>query len=132
MGPELQREETLKLLLALARDAKKPHMIVFEDLQWADATTIELIKRLVDEGMPPSTMLVTNCRPEFFPSWATERVSQKLNLDRLPREDLKALISRVAVDQRLPSEVAEVIARTSDGIPLFAEELTKTVLEFGH
>jgi class 3 adenylate cyclase/predicted ATPase len=131
MGPELQREETLKLLLALARDAKKPHMIVFEDLQWADATTIELIKRLVDEGMPPSTMLVTNCRPEFFPSWATERVSQKLNLDRLPREDLKALISRVAVDQRLPSEVAEVIARTSDGIPLFAEELTKTVLESG-
>ena len=131
MGPELQREETLKLLLALARDAKKPHMIVFEDLQWADATTIELIKRLIDEGMPPSTMLVTNCRPEFFPSWAAERVSQKLDLDRLPREDLKALIARVAVDQRLPSAVAEVIARTSDGIPLFAEELTKTVLEFG-
>lgn len=131
MGPELQREETLRLLLALARDAAKPHLIVFEDLHWADATTIELVRRLIDEGMPASTMLVVNYRPEFSPTWAAERVTQMLELDRLQGEDLKALIACVAANQPLPSMVAEAIARKSDGIPLFAEELTKTVLESG-
>jgi class 3 adenylate cyclase/predicted ATPase len=131
MGSELQREETLKLLLALARDSAKPHLIVFEDLQWADATTLELVRRLIDERMPASTMLVANYRPEFSPSWAAERLSRTLDLDRLQREDLRALIASVAVDQTLPTAVADAIAQTSDGIPLFAEELTKTVLESG-
>ena len=129
MGPELQREETLKLLLALARDAAKPHLIVVEDLQWADATTVELVKRLIEEGMPASTMLVINCRPEFVPAWAADRISHELNLDRLQREDLRALIARAAAGQPLPPDVAETIARTSDGVPLFVEELTKTVVE---
>jgi class 3 adenylate cyclase/predicted ATPase len=131
MGPELQREETLKLLLGLARNAEKPHLIVVEDLQWADATTIELVKRLIEEGMPASTMLVVNFRPEFSPGWTAQGVSRELNLDRLPRQELRTLIDRVAADRSLPREVADAIAATSDGIPLFAEELTKSVLEAG-
>ena len=131
MGPELQREETLTLLLALARDAPKPHLIVVEDLHWADATTIELVKRLIDERLPPSTMLLINYRPEFYPVWKNDRVSRRLDLDRLRPDDLETLITQVAVDHALPPDVASAIARTSDGIPLFAEELTKTVLEAG-
>lgn len=131
MGPELQREETLKLLLALARDAPKPQLILIEDLHWADATTVELAKRLIDEQIPASTMLLINYRPEFSPSWVGERVSRKLDIDRLKQDDLAALVARVAVDQPLPPDVANAIIRASDGIPLFAEELTKTMLESG-
>ena len=131
MGPELQREETLRLLLALARHAPKPHLIILEDLHWADATTIELIKRLIDEPTPSSTMLLVNYRPEFSASWSAERVSCKLDLDRLQQQDVVALISRVAVDHTISPDVAKAIARASDGIPLFAEELTKTVIKSG-
>lgn len=131
MGPELQREETLKLLLGLAREAAKPHLIVIEDLQWADATTIELVKRLIEERMPASTMLLVNFRPEFKPGWTAGGVSRELNLDRLNREELRALIGRVAGNRSLPTAVADAIAEASDGIPLFAEEVTKSVLEVG-
>jgi class 3 adenylate cyclase/predicted ATPase len=131
MGPELQREETLRLLLGLARKAAKPHLIVVEDLQWADATTIELVKRLIEERMPASTMLVVNFRPEFSPSWTAQGVSREINLDRLQRDELAALIGRLSADHSLPTEVADAIAQASDGIPLFAEELTKSVLEAG-
>ena len=131
MGPELQREESLRLLLALARQGPKPHLIILEDLHWADATTIELIKRMIDEPMPSSTMLLVNYRPEFSATWSAERVSCKIDLDRLQQRDVVALISRVAVDHTISPDVAKAIARASDGIPLFAEELTKTVIKSG-
>lgn len=131
MGPELLREETLKLLLALVRQAARPHLIVLEDLQWADATTLELVRRLIEERIPDSVMMVMNCRPEFTPAWGNEHVSCNLELERLQGEDLKALIARVTLKQQLSPAIAEQIARTSDGIPLFAEELTKAMLESG-
>ena len=63
--------------------------------------------------MPASTMLLVNYRPEFAPNWTAERLSRKLDLDRLQQEDLVALIARVAVDALSP-DLATAIARASD------------------
>ena len=129
MGPELQREATLKLLIDLVKTARKPHLLVFEDLQWADATTLELVRRLVAEREFTSIMIVVNARPEFDAAWLDGAAAHTLSLEKLPATDLTALIDKVANDQPLPQAVVDRIVRIADGIPLFAEELTKAVLE---
>jgi len=129
MGPELQREETLNALTELMTHARKPHLIVFEDLQWADATTLELVRRLIENRSLPSTMIVINARPEFVPPWLDSAVDYAVELQRLPSEELSALIRKLSDQYKLPESVTSQIMHTSDGVPLFAEELTKAVLD---
>lgn len=129
MGPELQREETLGMIASLVLRSPEPHLVVFEDMQWADATTIELVQRLIRTTPLPSTMIVMNCRPEFAPAWLDEGPAHTIDLDGLPPDDLAALIGHVARRHPLPDAVVRRIAETAAGNPLFAEELTKSVVE---
>lgn len=129
MGPELKRQKTIDLLVALIGRSRKPHLIIFEDLQWADATTMELVMRLVDERSEPSVMMVLNARPEFVPPWRARGPDYTVQLERLPETELNILIRQVARQHALPDSVAEQIIQASDGVPLFAEELTKAVVE---
>ena len=131
MGVELQRELTLDLLVELMLRASKPHLLVIEDIQWADATTLEFVQRLIERAKQVAIMMLMNCRPEFPSESGVATLSNTLNLRRLGDEELKQLIARVAADRELPSEIVDRIAWTADGVPLFAEELTKTVLESG-
>jgi class 3 adenylate cyclase/tetratricopeptide (TPR) repeat protein len=128
MGSELVREESLKLLLELICSAHTPHLIVFEDMQWADATTLELVHRLVRHESLDSTMLLINARSELVPPWAEDAINYAVKLERLSRNELSGLIKTVADKHELSQDVAELIMERSDGVPLFAEELTKTVV----
>jgi class 3 adenylate cyclase/predicted ATPase len=129
MGPEWLREETLDLLQELIMAAPKPHLIIVEDMQWADATTQELIGRLVRDDSLESVMILLNARPEFVAPWPETAIDYTVELKRLEAEDLATLIGHVAEDGELPEQVAEQILSSSDGVPLFAEELTKAVLD---
>jgi class 3 adenylate cyclase/predicted ATPase len=128
MGPELQREETLRVLLRVMLAVPRPHLLVFEDLQWADATSLELLSRLIQDG-PAGLLLVANCRPEFELPWASSGETSVLTLERLTDAELRSLIARVDSAHELPGALVEPIARVTDGIPLFVEELTKSMLE---
>lgn len=134
MGPELQREETLKLLLKILRRSDQPHVVVFEDLQWADATTMELVHRLVAESPTPGLMVVMNCRPELELAWIASAGTRPLELPRLNDDELKTPISPLDSGNELAAEVIDAIVRSADGVPLYAEELAKSVLEseIGH
>lgn len=129
MGPELQREETLSLMQTLVTTSRKPHLLVFEDMQWSDATTIELVQRLIRARPLASTMIVMNCRPEFKPAWLDDGATYTIDLEGLDPDELTQLIEHVARSRSLPSGVIQRIAETAAGNPLFAEELTKTVVE---
>lgn len=135
MGAELVRKESLQLLVDLICSARTPHLIIFEDMQWADATTLELVQRLVEHEPLASTMLVINARPEFVAPWSDEAINYSVKLERLSDQELSSLIRKVAERHELSQDVAELIMERSDGVPLFAEELTKTVvtsIRLGH
>lgn len=132
MGSELVRKESLQLLVDLICSAPTPHLVVFEDMQWADATTLELVHRLVEHEPLASTMLVINARPEFVPPWAEDVINYSVKLERLTNQELSGLIKRVADTHKLSQDVVELIMERSDGVPLFAEELTKTVVASIH
>ena len=133
LNPVQQRRQTFAALLdqleGLAR--KQPVLIVCEDMHWADATTLELFDLAVDRirGLP--ILALMTFRPEFEPPWAGLSNTSLLRLDRLDRQDTRALVEQVTAGRQLPREMMRQIIDRTDGIPLFIEELTKTILESG-
>ncbi|WP_163992661.1 protein kinase domain-containing protein [Pyxidicoccus caerfyrddinensis] len=129
--PDRMKQETLEsltaLLLRLAEE--RPVLAEVEDLHWADPSTIELLGVLLERLPRSRTCLLLTARPDFRPPWPKGPSIRRLSLERLPAAIAGELVRKAAGRQELPSEtVARLVART-DGVPLFAEELTRTVVE---
>ena len=106
-------------------------LALYEDVHWADPTTLELIGRVVDMVQRLRVLALVTYRPEFVPPWAGHGRLTSLSLGRLGRRQGGAMVERVTGGRALPAEVLGTILDRTDGVPLFVEELTKTVLESG-
>jgi predicted ATPase len=104
-------------------------MLVVEDAHWLDPTTSELLDRLVGHLPTARLMMVVASRPEFVPPWSDRHRAETRTLSRLSDAETRQLIDQVAADRKLPGEVASTILSRTEGVPLFVEELTKTILE---
>jgi class 3 adenylate cyclase/tetratricopeptide (TPR) repeat protein len=128
-----QRRRTLAALLdqfeGLAR--RQPILLVFEDAQWADATSLELLDLTVERVRQLPVLALFTLRPEFEPPWVGLPNVGTLTLGRLERNDVESMVVRMTGGRVLPAEVMKQIVAKTDGNPLFVEELTKTVLEAG-
>jgi class 3 adenylate cyclase/tetratricopeptide (TPR) repeat protein len=133
MSPQKQKDETIRALtdfVAAASD-QQPLLMFFEDVHWADPTTLEFLEVLLAHLDPSHVLLVATYRPEFKPQWVGQPHVTALTLSRLDPEHTKAIATRIAGGKRLPAEIIAQIASKTDGIPLFVEELTKTIVESG-
>ena len=132
-SPRLRKERTLgaliRQLVGLAH--QRPVVIVFEDAHWIDPTSRELLDLAVERVRSLSVLLIVSFRPEFQPPWSGQPQVSMLVLNRLGRHDRIALVAHIAGGKALPDEVVDQIADRTDGVPLFLEELTKSVLESG-
>ncbi|MGH8430404.1 MAG: AAA family ATPase, partial [Solimonas sp.] len=133
VSPQQKREMTLAALLdqldGLA--AQDPVLIVFEDVHWIDPTSLDLLDRTIARAANRPVLLVVTCRPEFQPTWIGEPHVTLLPLSRLGRSDSTAIIGSVAGGKALPHAVIAQILARADGVPLFIEELTSSLLESG-
>src|SRR5258707_2840488 len=128
-----QRRQTLAALLdqieGLAR--RQPILLFFEDAQWADATSLELLDLTVERVRQLPVLALFTFRPDFEPPWVGLPDVSTLSLGRLDRSNVESIVARVTGGRPLPAEVTEQIVVKTDGNPLFVEELTKAVLEAG-
>jgi predicted ATPase len=133
LAPPQRRQRTLEALVSQikALTRSNPVLILFEDAQWADPTTLEAIGRLVDLIATLPVLLVVTFRQEFNPPWIGQPHATTLTINRLDRREVNAMIDHVAGDQLLATSIREDIIERTDGIPLFVEEMTKAVLESG-
>ena len=133
VSSQQKRELTLNALIAqlVGVAAESPVLLVFEDVQWIDPTSLDLLNRTVARVASLPVLLVVTFRPEFQPAWIGEPHVSALPLSRLGRRDSAALVERVAGCKMLPDAVVEQIVAQTDGVPLFIEELTSTLLESG-
>jgi predicted ATPase len=106
-------------------------LFVVEDLHWVDASTLEFLTLLVDQGPTARILALFTCRPDFNPPWTGRAHLTQVTLSRLPRRQAAELTGRVAHGKALPPEVIEQVVAKTDGVPLFVEELTKMVMESG-
>jgi class 3 adenylate cyclase/predicted ATPase len=133
LSPQRKKERTLEALIrqleGLAR--RQPVVMVLEDAHWIDPTSRELLDLAVERVRSLPVLLIVTFRPEFQPPWTGQPQVSVLTLNRLDRRDRTALVAQIAGGKALPEEVVAQIADRTDGVPLFVEELTKSVLESG-
>jgi class 3 adenylate cyclase/tetratricopeptide (TPR) repeat protein len=133
MAPSELKERTIAALIAMTVGAAKqvPLLMIVEDAHWIDPTSLDLTNRLVEQLHQLPVLLVTTFRPEFAAPWVGRTNVTELTLNRLARHQAVTMIDRVMAGKKLPSEVLDQIVAKTDGVPLFMEELTKSVLESG-
>jgi class 3 adenylate cyclase/tetratricopeptide (TPR) repeat protein len=133
LSPEQQRRRLLATLVEWVLGAARvqPLIVVTEDLHWADASTLELLQLLVEQGNTAPLLLLFTARPEFHPAWALRTHHAQLNLNRLGTRDIRAMVTQVAAQKALTDETISAVIERTGGVPLFVEELTRAVLESG-
>jgi class 3 adenylate cyclase/predicted ATPase len=133
LSQQRQRQKTLEALLAwlLAEAERQPTLAAWEDLHWADPSTLEFLSLLIDQAPTARLLTLCTCRPEFHPPWAPRSYLSQLTLGRLGRGQVEAMIEPITGGKALPAEVVQQIVAKTDGVPLFVEELTKAILESG-
>ncbi|HKD74167.1 MAG TPA: hypothetical protein VKB76_01680, partial [Ktedonobacterales bacterium] len=106
-------------------------LMVWEDVHWSDPTTRESLDLLIDRVATLRVLVIITFRPEFTPPWVGRPHVTMLTLNRLPRRQGAEMIAHVTGGKALPKEISDQIVDRTDGVPLFIEELTKTVVESG-
>ena len=133
LTPQKRKEKTLHAQLAQLEGlaARQPVLMVWEDVHWSDPTTRESLDLLIDRVPTLRVLMILTFRPEFTPPWIGRPHVTMLTLNRLPRRQGAEMIAYVTGGKALPKEIADQIIDRTDGVPLFIEELTKTVVESG-
>ena len=133
LTPQKRKEKTLHAQLAQLEGlvARQPVLMVWEDVHWSDPTTRESLDLLIDRVPTLRVLVILTFRPEFTAPWIGRSHVTMLTLNRLPRRQGAEIIAFVTGGKALPKEIADQIVDRTDGVPLFIEELTKTVVESG-
>jgi predicted ATPase/class 3 adenylate cyclase len=131
MSPHRQKERTLEELgnQVLGFAKRRPVLALYEDVHWADPTSLELLELLVDRVQGAPVLVLITFRPGFEPPWMRYAHVSALTLSRLSRRQGAAMVARLSGGKALPATVLDQIVAKTDGVPLFVEELTRTVLE---
>ena len=133
LSPQRQKQRTFEALIdqlaGLARE--RPVLQLYEDLHWADPSTLELLDMVVERARALRVLLVITHRPQFSPPWSGQAHVTALPVNRLGRRQGAAMALQVTGGKALPAEILDQILERTDGVPLFVEELTRTLLESG-
>lgn len=130
---DLTPQEQLALLLdavvefLLAKAMDQPVLVVVEDSHWIDPSTQHLLELLVDQVTGKQILVLITSRPENSPRYQHSHVT-RCSLNKLSRKHIHALIENIATGSQLPNRIVDNIKSKSDGIPLYAEEITKMLM----
>ena len=125
------RQLTAIVAYALAGARSQPAALVFEDLQWADPTSLELMRALAERGAQAPLLLIITMRPEFHPPWSLRSHHSVISLSPLDRAQVARIVGALATHHALPKDVVEGVSERTGGVPLFVEEVTRLLLERG-
>jgi class 3 adenylate cyclase/predicted ATPase len=133
MTPQKFKDETLRSLVDLieAVARKQPSVMLYEDVHWADPSSLEALDLLIDRVRTIPLLIVLTHRPEFQSRWSEHGHVSALNLSKLTKAQSATIVSRLAGGKSLPATLLDQILAKTDGVPLFVEELTKSILESG-
>ncbi len=133
LAPEELRRRQLAAMTAfvLAGARSQPAVIAFEDLHWADPTSLDLMRALAERGAQAPLFLIATTRPEFRPPWSVRSHHSVISLSPLDRAQVARMVGELASRHALSKEVVEGVSERTGGVPLFVEEVTRLLLERG-
>ena len=129
---ELRRRQLAALTNWVIGGAKnQPLVLVFEDLQWADPTTLDVLRGIAERGALAPLLVVATTRPELRPPWGMRSHHTTISLAPLDRQQVRHMIGELAARHALPKDVVDGVTERAGGVPLFVEEVTRLLLERG-
>jgi class 3 adenylate cyclase/predicted ATPase len=129
---ELRRRQLAAMTsLILAGARSQPVVLAFEDLHWADPTSLDLLRALADRGSQAPLLLVATTRPEFRPRWSLRSHHSVISLSPLDRVGVARMVGQISARHALSKETIEGVNERTGGVPLFVEEVTRLLLERG-
>jgi class 3 adenylate cyclase/predicted ATPase len=133
LSPQRQRQKTLETIVAFLLELaeRQPVLFIVEDLHWTDPTTLELLNLVIEQIPTTSIVMVLTCRPHFQPAWHHRSYLTEITVHRLARHQIERMTEAVTGGKLLPVPVLTHIIEKTDGVPLFVEEITKSLLESG-
>ena len=133
LSPQRQRQKTLETLVAilLERAEHQPLLFILEDLHWTDPTTLEWLHLLIEQTPTASMLVLLTCRPHFQPAWHHRSYLTEMTLNRLSHVQVEQIVAGMTDGKTFPAEVLQQLSAKTDGVPLFVEEITKSLLESG-
>jgi predicted ATPase len=131
--PEELRRRQMAAMTAwvLAGARSQPIVLAFEDLHWADPTSLDLMQTLAERGAQAPLLILATARPEFRPAWSLRSHHSVISLTPLDRAGVARMVFEIAARHPLSKEVAEGVSERTGGVPLFVEEVTRLLLERG-
>jgi len=129
---ELRRRQLAALTNWVMAGAKvQPVVLAFEDLHWADPTTLDVLRGIAERGALAPLFVVATTRPEFRPPWGMRSHHGTISLAPLDRAQVQEMVAELSARHALPKDVVEGVAARTGGVPLFVEEVTRLLLERG-
>jgi class 3 adenylate cyclase/tetratricopeptide (TPR) repeat protein len=131
LPPDQRRKRLLAALAAwmIGFAKTQPLVMATEDLHWADPSTLELSQIVVEQGVTAPLLVLYTARPEFRAQWPLRAHHTQITLNRLSARHVRTMIGQVAAQKALSEETVNAVVERTSGVPLFVEELTRTVLE---
>ncbi|MBI3250100.1 MAG: AAA family ATPase [Deltaproteobacteria bacterium] len=131
LSPQRQKQKTQEALIAWLLEEAAQHTVccAWEDLHWADPSTLEFLQLLIEQVPTARLYVLLTFRPEFISPWGARSHLSYLTLNRLGRNQISHMVENVASGKTLRADLLQQIIAKTDGVPLFVEELTKSVIE---
>jgi predicted ATPase len=132
-APEELRRRQLAAMTALVVAGARSQAVIlaFEDLHWADPTSLDLLRALAERGAQAPLLLLATTRPEFRPPWSLRSHHSVISLSPLDRAEVARMVGEISARHALSKEVIEGVSERAGGVPLFVEEVTRLLLERG-
>ena len=133
LAPEELRRRQFAALTGwtIASARVQPVVLAFEDLHWADPTTLDVLRGLAERGALAPLLILATARPEFRPPWSIRSHHGTISLAPLDRSQVRDMVAELSARHALPRDVMEDVAARTGGVPLFVEEVTRLLLERG-
>ena len=133
LAPEELRRRQLAAMTAWILAAARTQAIVlaFEDLHWADPTSLDLMRALAERGAQAPLLIIATARPEFRPPWSVRSHHSVISLSPLDRVQIAKMVRELSAHHALPRDIVEGVSERTGGVPLFVEEVTRLLLERG-
>lgn len=119
-------DKVVEMILSLS--AKRPTLCIFEDVHWIDPSTLELLELAISRIDRARILLVVSYRPEFRHTWSTHPNVTLHSLTRLSRSEVTRMINELLREGSLSQQILDQIIEKADGVPLFIEELTTSII----
>jgi predicted ATPase len=133
LAPEELRRRQLAAMTAWILAAARTQAVVlaFEDLHWADPTSLDLMRALAERGAQAPLLIIATARPEFRPPWSVRSHHSAISLSPLDSVQIAKMVRELSSRHALPRDIVEGVSERTGGVPLFVEEVTRLLVERG-